>query len=261
MLSTHHKDVIVFRGDEGGKVVQITIKMRDVLGALADSAGRVSKAGVNVLEGHVSRPLKDGYGYWSFFALLPDTDLSAGKLTALLKKSKYIQDVRIGRGEGGLIVDTDGFPLDWNTSDRAIMLRTGFFTLMEETARKVFSTGGDTFLYELGFNHGLPTWENLFKTFKVKGKKDLDYALKIYQAVGWCQPRVLSYDPNSLTAEVRVDNNFECESEGPQRPRSHFVRGHFAGALTALFGTRMKCLETKCIAAGHGFCVFQLSRA
>jgi predicted hydrocarbon binding protein len=139
------------------------------------------------------------------------------------------------------------------------MIRTAFFKEMEKTVKKVFSTGADTFLYELGYDHGLPTWENLFRTFKVGDSKDLDYALQIYNAVGWCRPRVLSYDKSRGTARIRLDDNFECEAQRWGKPASQFVRGHFAGAISALDGRKHMCLETRCVAKGDEFCEFELT--
>ena len=260
-MNIHEKHVIVYRDDARGRIVQITVRLRNSPGALADLAKRLAKAKVNVLEGNISRPSRSGTAYWSFFAELPRAGLNSRGLERLLRGSRSASNVQVSKGAGRQTVDTHGFPIEWSTGDRAILIRTDFFSMMEEAAKKMFSTGAYVFLHELGFAHGLPTWKNLFETFEVRNRKDLDYALKIYQAVGWCRPRVVSYDQKKPSAVVRLEDNFECAMHSEGVVSSHFVRGHFAGAFTALYGTRMTCKETACVSSGAKFCEFRIEKA
>jgi len=240
------------------KLVQITVGMKNVPGAIAEVTDRLAKVGLNLLEGSFSDSEGAKGGFLSFFAELRSPTLTPRRLKAALADSKAVVSVEVKEGREGAIIDTVNFPVTWGTGDRVLMLRTAFFGEMSKVIRELFASGADPFLYELGFAHGNPTWDDLLKTLKVKDAKSLNYALQIYSAVGWCRLKVLDYDQGLGTARLRMDDSFECATAPKGSPGSHLLRGHVAGAMSAVLHIPVRCLETRCIAKGHRFCELQV---
>jgi len=65
------------------------------------------------------------------------------------------------------------------------------------------------------------------------------------------------------SATIQVSESFECGyyPKGSAAPKSNFIRGHLAGGLSHLFGTRMEVNEVACISKGDKYCVFEAKPA
>jgi len=221
---------------------------------------QVEKGRFNVTTAFISAPDPDGFGRCSFLVEAPDDRASADSLKKVVEKSRFVDKVQVKGAHNGLLVDSVNFPLSWNTGDRAIMLRTEFFTAMKEEIRRHFETGADVVLYEMGYHHGVPTWRNLMKGYKVATLDDLEEVLAIYNANGWGTPEVLSFDLDAKTAVVALRDNFECyQRKGETLGGSNFVRGHLNGFFEVLFGGKVQVEETSCLARGDGRCVFSVA--
>ncbi len=256
--SRPRKDVMVFRNQKGTKSFEVMVNLKDELGALADVAERLAAVKVNVLEGFISSPRPDATGAWCFFAT-GGQGLAAAEVQKILAESPFVVGAKVREDWNGLIMDTLAFPLTWNTGDRAIMLRAEFFTYMEKKIREVFADGADTLLYLIGLEHGRPTWLNLANQLPLQEKEGTAHSLQIYGAVGWAVPELKAFDAERKTASVVMRENFECMGRKSSVGTSHFVRGHLAGAFTAIFGKEVKCEEVRCIAKGDEACEFQIS--
>ncbi|MDG7023158.1 MAG: hypothetical protein JRN45_01410 [Nitrososphaerota archaeon] len=140
------------------------------------------------------------------------------------------------------------------------MLRTEFFTAMEDGIRRLFETGADVVLYEMGYHHGEPTWKNLLRSYEVKTLDDLQEVLAIYTANGWGVPEAVSLDLAARTAEVKFTENFECTlKEGQTSAGSNFVRGHLSGLFEIVLGSKVEVSETNCVAKGDWTCTFRVA--
>jgi hypothetical protein len=208
------KEAMVCQPGKDRKVYLVALRLRHEVGAVANLSGLLEKRRFSILSGFVSSPDEDGYGQCSFF----------------VEASPYARDVVVKAPHKGILIDSLNFPLAWNTGDSAVMLRTHFFSVMEDGIRKVLDSGADVLLYQLGHHHGAPSWRNLLREYSVEDKRDLEVALGFYGAVGWGRTNVASFDPARKTATVKIWDNFECLTKAPgARQGSNFVRGDLAG--------------------------------
>ena len=235
----------------------MALQLKDQVGAFADLASRLEKARFNLMSISTSVPDEDGFGRCSFVVGAPAPGTKADQLRDVVERSKLAAKVEIKEAHNGLLVDSLNFPLCWNTGDRAIMLRTEFFTAMEDGIRKHFETGADVVLYEMGYHHGEPTWRNLLRSYEVKTLDDLQEALSNYTANGWGLAEAKSLDLAARTAEVEFSENFECTlKKGQVGAGSNFVRGHLSGFFEVVLGTKIAVAETACTAKGAQACAF-----
>ena len=251
------KDVLVLEREKGAKLFLVSLQLKNQVGSIADLTGRLEKGKFNLLSAFMSTPDLDGYGNCSFFVEAPKQGTTPAGLRNIIEKSRFVAKVRIKEAHKGHLVDSHNIPHSRNSGDRAIMLRTEFFTAMEDGIRVHFESGADVVLYEMGYHHGEPTWRNLLKSYEVKTLDDLQEALSYYAATGWGFPEAKSLDPAAKTAEVRFNENFECSlKKGQMGKGSNFVRGHLDGLFEVVLGAKVDVSETTCIAKGDQTCTF-----
>ncbi|MDG7012821.1 MAG: hypothetical protein JRN46_01170 [Nitrososphaerota archaeon] len=254
------KDVIVSIREKGQKLYLVGLEVRHEVGAIANLANILEKGRFSIVSGFVSSPGEDGYGRCSFFVQATEGRPSAAALAKMLEGSKYARAVEVAEAHKGLITDGMNFPLAWNSGDRGIMLRTHFFSVMEEGIRDILGTGGDVLLYQLGYHHGAPTWRDLLSGYHVEDAEDLQVALGYYNATGWGRPEVVSFDLEGKKSAVEIWDNFECLSKPAKLPAgSNFFRGHLAGMFESVYNARVKVVETKCVSTGSDRCEFAVT--
>jgi predicted hydrocarbon binding protein len=254
-----NKDVLVYAKEKGRKLFLVALDLRSEVGAIADCSARLESAGFSILTGFVSTPGNDNVGRCSFFVEANNPDASASDLKHALEESSHIVGCTVKESHKGIIVDSLSFPLSWNSGDRAFMLRTAFFALMNAKIRGLLGSGADVMLFELGFEHGLPSWRNILADYQVRSKEDLAAVLPYYTAVGWGRVEVVSFDFEAKAATFRIMDNFECGGLKSAKPSSHFVRGHLTGCFATVFGGEAKITESSCISKGDGYCEFKVS--
>ncbi len=255
------KEVIVFQREGGRKLFLVAVQLRHEVGALASLSDRLEKGKFSILSGFISSPEGGPQGRCSFFVEATEGRPGPEDLKKAVEGSSYVRGVEVVEAHKGLITDTLNFPLAWNSGDRAIMLRSHFFAVMEEGIRSILATGADVVLYQMGYHHGEPTWRDLLRDYKVADVRDLQVALGYYGAVGWARPEVVSFDRAAKRAVVRLWDNFECAAKPERTPRgSNFFRGHLAGMFDVVYGTNsVNVVETKCLSMGDDCCEFSVS--
>ncbi|MDE1854248.1 MAG: hypothetical protein KGI38_10965 [Thaumarchaeota archaeon] len=253
-----NKDVLVHQIEGDQKLFLVALQLKHHVGAVADVTKRLEVAKFNMLSGFISAPDTDGIGRFSFFVEATVGRPSVSDLKRLLTASSFVQEAEVKESHNGIIVDSLNFPLSWNSGDRAIMLRSHFFAVMEADARDMLQSGADVLFYQMGIKHGRPTWDDLLSMNRVRDKADLEELISIYAAIGWGSAEVASFDLASRNAVVRIRENFECGSGTKKsHPGSNFVRGHLAGLFSSLFGGETTVKETRCISKGDEYCEFK----
>ena len=261
MIVPKGKDVLVFEREMGGKLFLVALSVKHQVGALADLSSRMEQGKFNVVSGFVN-PTKDGaYGRGSWYMVATQGRPSVEEVKALLEASPYCKDVEVKEAHNGMLVDSLNFPLRWSTGDRAIMIRTHFFDVMERAIRALLSSGADVLLYQMGYNHGYPSWTNLLKGYRMKDRADLTEVIEIYNAVGWGRAEVLSFDLAAKKAVVKFADGFECADRSQEsRTGCNFTRGHIAGLFANVFDDEdVKVAETSCMLKGDPACEFSVS--
>ena len=255
------KEALVFERERGNKLYLVALMLKHTKGALADVATRLEDDGFSLVSGFVGSPNAEGYRRWSWYMEAMAGRPTKEEVKLLLEKSPYCTEVEVKEAHSGVLVDSLSFPLTWSTGDRAIMLRTHFFDVMEQAIRALLSSGADVLLYQMGFNHGRPSWVDLLSSYRVKTRDDLTEIAQIYSAVGWGRVEVLEFEPEADRAVLRLSEGFESShrsSEG--RTGCNFTRGHLAGLFSVVFDDEgVGVTETKCILRGDPQCEFATS--
>ena len=255
------KEALVFERERGNKLYLVAVMLKHSKGALADVATRLEEAGFDLLSGFIGSTDDEKYSRCSWFMEATAGRPSKEEVKLLLERSPYCSKVEVKEAHSAVLVDSLNFPLTWGTGGRVIMLRTHFFDVMEQAIRALLSSGADVLLYQMGLNHGRPSWTDLLSSYKVKTKEDLAEIAQIYSATGWGRIEVLEFAPGSSRAVVRFSEGFESmnrSSEG--RTGCNFTRGHLAGFFSVVFGDeKVGVTETKCRLRGDPECEFAAS--
>jgi predicted hydrocarbon binding protein len=251
------KDVMVLQRERGAKLYLVGVTLEQKPGAFVDLASRLEKGGFRILSGFVGSP-QEGGSRCSWYMEATVGRPSKEEVKEALELSPYCKGVEVVEGRNGVLVDSLNFPLRWNSGERAMVIRTRFFDAMERTIQSLLSSGADIILYQMGLDHGTPSWSSLLRDIRVEAKEDLQAVAHVYSAVGWGRVEVLSFDKRGGKAGVRVSDCFECAGEGADgRTGCNFFRGHLAGLFAAAMGGgKVNVTETKCTSKGDPACEY-----
>lgn len=251
------KQVAVYMFDPYRRVLLLSVKLDNVPGALMEVLRILKGHKINVLGSSSSVEPGASSGVWSAF--VEGAKLEPEKLRKQIESAEGVVTAAVVGNTDGFLVDSALFPLAWNTGDRAVMMRYRFLNAMFNRVREAFGSGGEVIIFEEGFAYGNESWKDLVESVgRDFARSHIKEMLMIYQAVGWFRLEGVELGKEG-TVTMRAAQNFECEGAKSTSPRSHFVRGHLAGSLTAIMGERMSCEETKCVAKGDPFCEFTLT--
>ncbi|MCD6469268.1 hypothetical protein J7L29_00510 [Candidatus Bathyarchaeota archaeon] len=201
------------------------------------------------------------------FVDLTDADVSAEELAEEVLHIKGVKDVKVINPEiEGFIADNISGILQIG-DDRCIILRRQGYRGLITNIREKFGTGGEAFLYYIGFETGVEYGKSHREIGLKLGVADPVRILKViggslFSCVGFGRAEVVNASANPPEATIRIYDSFECElgleSGGPY---SHLIRGMLAGVLTVIFNRRMRAEERKCIASGDPYCEFTIKPA
>lgn len=240
------------------KLVEFSVELANNPGALAEVATVLSKHKVNVLTGfHDSE-------HWSFFADVTQINSSMDEIVKEISSLAPVRNVSIGQGlPEGIIVDTLHEQLMLGPS-RAIIARADVMSSILDRLKGIFGVegkAGKAIVHGMGGAAGRTFYKAIASQIGAETVKSrIKDVIGLYTAQGWGIFKLISVDFDRATAHVAAQNNFECapfQGSGSS-PRGEFVRGHFAGLFSEIFGKRMEVTETNCIARGDGDCKFEI---
>lgn len=257
-MQRQRKNVMVYHFDPKKRFYQITVSEQNVPGALGALANILGVRGINLLEGWFGGGSEEANGPVSFFAESTDPKVDKDWITEYLKASIYVSDIEVRESRNGFLADSQNFPLSWASGDRAIMMRSSMSKVIFDVVRAVPGIGEEV-LYRMGYESGKHTWQELVNRLKPTSRESIGDVMTIYAAVGWGRAELLEFDPATKRARLAFAEGFECEGIATGKPYSHFTRGHLAGAFSVFFKSDVKCVETRCLAAGFKYCEFQIS--
>ena len=198
------------------------------------------------------------------FVDLTGADVSAEELADEVRRIKCVKDVKVISPKiEGFIADDFSCILQMG-DDRCIILRRQGYRGLITNIRERFGSGGEAFLYYIGFETGVEYGKSHKEIGLKLGIVDpikiyRDISASLFNSVGFGRMKVIKISANPLEATIRVYDSFECElGLEAGKPYSHLIRGMHAGVLTALFNRRMKAEETECIAKGDPYCEFKV---
>jgi len=256
------KDVLTAEFAPGRRLIHFLILLANVPGSLESAAALAKESRINILSGFHHAPSAAKEGLWSFFADFTETELTPSNFAAKLKSLPSVRDVKFKEGSDGLIIDSFHFPPVYGTEPTMIIRRKAFSVFLGRV-REILGTGpvAGVILSEMGISAGRSAHEYLKGTMGERAvREQLKELLSLYTAAGWGVATVSELDEESRRAVVRLEENFECQPHKGELSAaySHFVRGDLAGLFGEVFRTRVRCVETRCVAKGDEFCEFSI---
>ena len=245
----------------GRKLTHFLVVLTDAPGSFARASALVNEHQIDIITG-LHAPGGRNESLWSFFADFTDTTITPSDLASKLRSLPSVRDVRFQLGNDGLIVDSFHFPPMYG-SEPAILIMRETFTSLLGRVRTILGTGpvAGVLLHEMGLSSGKAAYQTLKTRMGEKGlKEQVKQLFGLYGAAGWGVATISDLDFEAKHAVIKIDENFEClphkgrESEA----YSHFLRGDISGFISGVFGTRVRCVETLCIAKGDKSCEFSI---
>lgn len=242
---------------EGREIIGYELSVRDIPGALAEVSRVFADQNVNIVHVLVVQRVSESLVKMVIFADLTDREELIERLSEELRsRRKFVVHVNTFRKQHPeFIGDVFHYPLtimgEIVVGFREPILRG----LLETFKEKVGPEGTKIFLWHAGFSCGKRASRS-YASLKVKGIKDLITLIKLFStALGWGVIGEVSIKDNKIIMQVL--RNWECELlEEVKGPRSHFIRGIFAGIFTEFLGRDVKVRESKCIGMGEPYCEF-----
>lgn len=240
------------------KVYVGSVVLRNFPGALAGVATILSKEGINLISSESANIEGTKTSAWGFFAEA-EKPVDLGKLKQLIEGSGFALKVDLVEGaeDDAVIVDRYHYPLRLNTGQQAMVFRRGDIVDMFNRIRKIFGSGANLIIYEMGVATGESDAKALADSVgQDTVEKYLVDLVYLYAAEGWGWPEVVDLTLEPLRAKIRFEDSFECTNTKSPAPNGHFVRGHLTGLAAAIFQKKITCVETMCAAKGDPYCEY-----
>ncbi|MDG6901375.1 MAG: hypothetical protein JRM80_05380 [Nitrososphaerota archaeon] len=253
------KNVPVWEYAPDRRLAEVTVRLKNVKGALAKCARLVAELDIRVLGGFTSASSASSVGVWSFFADITDSpDLT--KIRRALMDLPVVEGVEVLAAEDGFMVDRQNFPLMFSNR-RALIMRTDALSGMFAHLWSVFGSGSVAIIDQMAESMGRFTakevLDDLGREFAIRS---LDEILGTYTALGYAQVEVTRRDADSVN--VSAKGLFECESNAKNgiRRKSTFFRAHLRGLISTIFDADFEVTEVECVAEGDEACSFTMTK-
>jgi predicted hydrocarbon binding protein len=246
--------------EEANDIYEVSITLKDVIGAVAKVARFVADQGVNIRSGILFTPPKfEHVGVCTSFIDLSNAKCNIEQLVKLLKQIDVVTDVKAVKPKP-IPVDQIHFPLIVTKDDRGIILRPEAFADLQHSLEEVFSpSAAHTILYYAGKNCGTQACKRLAEKYNLSGSELLEAVLKLKQAEGWGIFQTRKFNPSARKGEIIVKEGFEAiRYGGSTSPICYFMKGYLTGTLNTIFNLNVSLTEKTCMAMGAKECVFEL---
>ena len=252
------KDIFVKVYSPNSQLVEFSICLKNVPGALAEVSSLLASLGVNIYSGFLNFYPGEEKGRWAFIAELKGVGISAEDLANRIKGLTNVLEVDFMRANfDSLVVDVMHFPL------LVMGLRSFIFkidTWGNVTAHLLqrFGTGGAVILYEMGLKAGEARAKEVVAE-GFSGSLAFDVILAERVGLGWGVPKLIEFDEKNVEGSLSVQDLFECLpfKGAVKESRSHLFRGYLVGVIQQLFNKKVKVEEVECIAKGDQACLFR----
>ncbi|MGP8126141.1 MAG: V4R domain-containing protein [Nitrososphaerales archaeon] len=255
------KDVLLFLYDPDKKFVHVLVELRNERGALGAVAARVSRLGLNVINGLTSVEPGQPVGIWSFFAECVDKGQTASEIQKAIEDSKHVVSVRVGESEGGLLTDNFHFPLRFTPGRTAVGFNPTSIASMFRRVTDTYGSGGQVIVYEEGKAVGKEGGEFLLGAIgRATVLSRINRVGDLLSGWGWGVVESIEMNKGISNVKVRATHCFESSGEESAVPTCHFMRGMLEGLFETIAGHPMGATETACASQGHESCEFTIVR-
>ncbi len=243
------------------EIYEISIKLRDVNGALSKAAKTLSDANVNIRTSSLFvTEGESGIGYWTSFVDLAKTKGSVKALEKSIRELDVVKDVNIVK-PSPLVYDVIHFPILHGDSTAMIMPAELFGSLFQEMERILMPSGFAAVIYNAGKRSGASMANRYNEKYNLKDEKLARAFVQATKAIGWGQVENFAFEKGMSPVRVQIADCFEAHLRG--QPTSdgvcHWTRGFIAGFLGIVAGERMEAAEVKCAARGDRRCEFEIT--
>jgi len=232
-------------------------------GVLASVTSLIADRGLDIAYCSTRAARAGDKGVIHLFIDFTDTRIRPETLAGELEALKAVKRVEVIRPTVEGFISNGGFPLIIGPV-RAVLLDEAALKGLLIEFRKRLGTGGEAMLYHLGVEIGRERWRYILRQAEGIGVgEESDRLLimtEIFKSMGYGIPEIVERNDKLPYIAVRVWRNIECELAGRVgHPYSHFIRGLLAGLIGLLYDVDMRARETKCIAAGDPYCLFEIT--
>jgi predicted hydrocarbon binding protein len=248
-----------FKMKPNEEIYEVCITLKDVHGAVAETARVLSNAHVNLRNSILFDAVeKSGAGYWTSFVDLSKAVMDIKQIEEELRGLDVVQDVKIVKPKP-LNYDVMHFPIIHGESVAAVMPVELFGSLFDEIEKILTPSGFAAVFYNAGKKSGAFITGLLTKRYKLKEKSLILAVTQATRAIGWGQIEEFNINKKELFAKVKVRMCFEALLRGRNQEKTcHWTRGFVAGLLGEVFGKPVEAVELKCAATGDGICEFEV---
>jgi predicted hydrocarbon binding protein len=243
----------------GEEIYEVCITLKDVHGAVAETARIFSNAHVNIRNSILfDAAERSGTGYWTSFVDLSKAVMDIRQIEEELRGLNVVQDVKILKPKP-LTYDVIHFPIIHGESVAAVMPVELFGSLFDEIEKILTPSGFAAVFYNAGKKTGAFITGLLAKRYGLKEESLISALTQATKAIGWGQIEEFNINKKELFAKVKVRMCFESLLRGrKQETACHWTRGFIAGFLGEVFGKPVEAVELKCAATGDGMCEFEV---
>jgi len=243
---------------DGRTLVQFSIRLGNIAGALSEVASVLAKHRVNILSGYHDA----GASEWSFFADITEIDSTLEEIVKEISSLAVVRQVISGeKVSEGLIADTLHSLTKWH-SIRFVIVRADFIGSLIKNIRRIFGPEGkvgSVLIHGMGEAAGKQAYDQAAAFGKEYLSSHVQTLLDEFVAQGVGEFKLLNLDVNYAKATVQASDSFECAYlTRSSSTQSDLVRGYLAGFFSEHFGRRMEATETNCIARGDPHCLFEI---
>lgn len=199
-------------------------------------------------------------GSSQFFIAIVDCSRIEGELEKAIKDIENINGVNevkyATKKLKEKLVDRFTIPTFGGGRFEALILGKDEFSQVLTEIKKSYGSGGEAFLYMIGFKLGSVCGEK-YKPEMLTAEFIREDVL-IFQAFGWGIPEIRYLDIKKPKIVIRFHKLFESAfvSERKTEPYCYFFKGFITGLFSKFFKKDLSVVEVKCIAKGDPYCEF-----
>lgn len=255
------RDFSVVEVEPGENLYEICIILKDVLGALAETAKVLANTHSNIKTGSIFYlPNGSKLGAWTSFIDISKAKNGINDIEKELRKLDAVVDVKFERPFPAPF-EVIHFPILHGDLRATIMPIEIFREIWEGFETILTPSGLEAVLYDVGKRNGTYYAKYLSEKYNVKGDELLSAIIQAIKATGWGIVEVRTIDFKNLSGTIIVKECFEALAR-EKKPYKvcHWIRGFVAGFLSLVLHQPIEAVETKCLAVGDEHCEFEFHK-
>lgn len=255
------RDFSVVEVGHGENLYEICIILKDVHGALAETAKVLSDAHINIKTGSIFYlPGSSKLGAWTSFIDTAKAKNDINEIINKLRKLDSVVEVKLEKPYPAPF-EVIHFPILHGDMRATIMPIETFREMWEGLERILTPSGLEAVLYDVGKNNGAYYAKYLSEKYGVKDTDLVSAVVQAFKALGWGIVETKNINIKHLSGIITVNECFEALAR-EKKPYKvcYWIRGFIAGFMSIVFRQPVEAIENKCLAIGDGHCEFEIKK-